>query len=220
MFQTKICGVTSAEDAQLVRRLGGDAIGLNFYSDSVRYVGDFNAATIATRWGGDDLLRVGVFVNATADVIRAAIELYALDAIQFHGDEPPEALAELAEYRRIKVFRLHPDRLDQIGDFLTRCDALGCLPEAILVDAWQAAAYGGTGAVAEWDRLTQHRALFGSLPVILAGGLNPSNVAQAIAAVRPDGVDVASGVEAIAGVKDERKTAEFISRAQAAFRVL
>jgi phosphoribosylanthranilate isomerase len=146
------------------------------------------------------------------------MQSHALDAIQFHGDEPPEALAEFAEYFRIRVFRLRPDKTGEIADYLSRCASCNCLPDAVLVDAWQDQAYGGTGVTADWELVAQQRALFGSLPFILAGGLNPSNVAQAIAVVRPDAVDVASGVERTVGVKDKRKTADFISRAQAAFR--
>ena len=97
MFRTKICGITSVEDAELVSRLGGEAIGLNFYPQSSRYVGD-NASDAHPRWGGE-LTRVGVFVNASAERIRDCVKEWALDVIQLHGDEDPEFLAELTESR-------------------------------------------------------------------------------------------------------------------------
>jgi phosphoribosylanthranilate isomerase len=215
VFRTKICGITNAQDADLVRRLGGQAIGLNFYPDSARYIRGTAASPIPA-WGGG-ILRVGVFVNQTQKEIRAAISKWSLGAIQLHGDETPSELAELMDCRRIKAFRLRADHLFAISDFLSRCDALDCLPEAVLVDGWQAKAYGGTGARADWELLAAHPDLFGSLPVILAGGLDPTNVAAAVAAVRPAGVDVASGVESAVGVKDQRKVAEFLAAANRVF---
>lgn len=208
MFRVKICGVTRPEDVELVLRAGGDAIGLNFYPASKRHVSVEQAATLASRAG--DAWKVGVFVNARADEIREIAAKVGLTAVQLHGDEPPEMVAELADLCVIKAFRWQGG--SEIDHFLEQCQASENMPRAVLVDAHRPGEYGGTGDTADWKEVAQWRQTL-SIPLILAGGLTGHNVAAAIAAVAPDAVDTASGVESAPGGKDAEKVEAFVKAA-------
>jgi phosphoribosylanthranilate isomerase len=212
VFRIKICGVTTPEDARLIAESGADAVGLNFFPESPRYVSPERAAEIAAQLP-KSIVRVGVFVNASSAVIRAAAELAGLDLIQLHGDEPPEFLRELAPLPVLRAFRTRGD-LKPIGDYLKRCVVA---PRAVLLDAYQPGSFGGTGQTLNWHDIRASKRRLGELPLVLAGGLNPRNVAQAIRTVQPAAVDVASGVEAETGRKDPRLVAEFVESAQLAF---
>ncbi|MCA9248501.1 MAG: phosphoribosylanthranilate isomerase [Planctomycetales bacterium] len=216
LFQIKICGVTSVADAQLAAEVGADAIGLNFYPASKRNVAPERAAEIAAALPAS-IARVGVFVNSPAAEIRRIAELTPLDWVQLHGDEPAEILDELNGLAVIRALRLGLDSWDDVGQVLApwieRADSLG----ALLIDAHVPGEYGGTGARAPWGRLQPPRAWAGGLPVILAGGLQPSNVAEAIATTQAEGVDTASGVERSPGAKDPRLVREFVAAARAAY---
>ena len=196
----KICGVTTLEDALACADAGADAVGFNFWPRSKRHVAVDVAAAIAKKLP-PQLRTVGVFVDPTAADVDRAFAAGAIDLAQLHGDEPPEFCARFAG-RYIKAFRLR-DRatLQRLGDY--DCDL-------VLVDA-DSAGYGGSGQRADVtlaaDAATRRR-------VILAGGLTPDNVAEAIAAVQPYGVDVAGGVEREPGVKDWIKVAAFVARAK------
>ncbi len=198
----KICGVTTLEDALACADAGADAVGFNFWPRSKRHVAVDVAAAIAKKLP-PQLRTVGVFVDPTAADVDRAFAAGAIDLAQLHGDEPPEFCARFAG-RYIKAFRLR-DRatLQRLGDY--DCDL-------VLVDA-DSAGYGGSGQRADVtlaaDAATRRR-------VILAGGLTPDNVAEAIAAVQPYGVDVAGGVEREPGVKDWIKVAAFVARAKGA----
>ncbi len=244
LFQVKICGITRVEDALLAAEAGADAIGLNFFEGSPRFV-DFETAlliaqSVRSRSGNRPKL-VGVFVNSDPAKIFQAMELLQLDGVQFHGDEPPSAVAALsgmsnlfalagtAEGRTalevIRAFRCKDEGLAPVSEYLCQCDAarpnasegLATLPHAVLLDAYSSGAYGGTGKVVDWEAVRRDRDLLLGLPVILAGGLTPENVAEAIAAARPDGVDTASGVEDSPGRKNEVKVRSFVSAAKDAF---
>lgn len=215
VFRIKICGATRAEDAVAVGQAGADAIGLNFYSGSRRFVDPSRAAKIAASVPAG-VAKVGVFVNPTIDDVRRQTSLLALDFVQLHGDEPPEFLAQLHDLQLIRAFRLGAAGWLPLIKYLDDCRQLGCFPAAILVDAATATRYGGTGSVANWKIAQQFDALGIELPLILAGGLTPSNVAEAIEAVKPFGVDVASGVESAAGTKDYGRIVEFTRAARAA----
>ncbi|HEV3136926.1 MAG TPA: phosphoribosylanthranilate isomerase [Pirellulales bacterium] len=215
MFRIKICGITSVEDALIATRAGADAIGLNFCRQSPRFCPTDDASRITSELPRH-VCRVGVFVNATAADIRASAGSIELDLVQLHGDEPPELVAELDGLNVIKAFRIHAD-LSDVAAYLDRCRALAATPRMVLLDAFDPVRYGGTGEPIKGDILLKCRSLLGGLPLVLAGGLKPTNVAAAIAAVRPSAVDVASGVETSPGKKSASLVREFVAAAKAAF---
>ncbi|OSM05266.1 phosphoribosylanthranilate isomerase [Magnetofaba australis] len=199
----KICGVTTLEDAWMVQDAGADALGLVFYKKSSRYV----APETVAQWAGRMpplLTVVGLFVNASLEEIRRAEFLCGLDRIQLHGDEAPE-FCQAVGPRAIKAARV-AQADDLLG--LNRYPA-----RALLLDAKVDGAYGGTGHAFDWDILRRFEP---DAPLILAGGLNPDNVAEAVRRVQPHGVDVSSGVEAAPGRKDAEKTRRFVENARAA----
>jgi len=157
-----------------------------------------------------------VFVNSQRDEILAIARDLALDWIQLHGDEPPELVGQLGEYSVIKAFRCGPRGVRPMVAYLDRCRRGSRLPQAVLVDAHVPGEYGGTGQVVRWDQVAAPRPWLGDLPLILAGGLTPENVAAAIVAVKPAAVDTASGVELVPGRKDAEQVELFVERAAAA----
>jgi len=201
-FLIKICGITRPEDAQIACREGADAIGLNFWRGSKRFVEDGQAREIlaAVKPG---VLKVGVFVNPHPLVVNEGLVDLGLDLVQFHGDEQPEAWSALAGNKTIRAIR--------VFDESSLSAANGWNPRYFLYDSF-AIGYGGTGKRPPWEIV----AAGARRPFILAGGLGPSEVAAAIAAVRPDGVDVASGVESKPGIKSEAKMVAFIENARRA----
>jgi phosphoribosylanthranilate isomerase len=219
LFQIKICGITTVDDAVVAVEAGADAIGLNFWPQSKRRVGADTAREISAKLR--DVVRVGVFVNATADDITRTADAVDLDWIQLHGDEPAELLAQLpGQLKVMRAFRCGEDGLKSASLFLSKCRNLERVPDAVLADADAGAEYGGTGRIANWSQIVSERDQLGGVPMILAGGLTPQNVAEAIAATRPDGVDVASGVESRPGVKDAKLVREFIDAARLGFSQL
>ena len=198
----KICGVTSAEDAAMAAAAGADAIGVNLWSGSKRYVAPEAARAVLSAVPAG-VLKVGVFVNAPpAEVARAMAEL-SLDRAQLHGDEQAADYGALDEDRVIKVVRVRDDgSMTGAGDWN---------PGLWLYDAY-VQGFGGGGVAAPWPVVARAA----RRPFLLAGGLGPQNVAEAIRATRPDGVDVASGVEQRPGVKDAAKVAAFVAAARAA----
>jgi phosphoribosylanthranilate isomerase len=215
MFRIKICGITSVADALDAAAAGADAIGLNFYRQSPRCCPMEHASKIAVAMP-QHVCRVGVFVNATAGEIRGIVGSVGLDLVQLHGDEPPEAIAELGGLNVMKAFRVLDD-LSEVVEYLARCRALSAMPRMVLLDGLQPGQYGGTGKPIKAEILRNCGALVGGLPFVLAGGMKPSNVAAAIAAVRPSAVDVASGVETRPGKKSNPLVREFVAAAKVAF---
>ncbi len=218
MFQIKICGITSVDDAREVVRAGGEAIGLNFAAQSPRCVGLEEAKAISTAVGSA-VLKVGVFVNASlAEIVRTADTLH-LDMVQLHGDEPPEYLPQLAPLPVIRAFRVRnrSEPLKPLGDYLSACKRLGYLPSLVLLDAFSPGSYGGTGQQLDWQLASRYPLEAWHPPLVLAGGLKPDNVAEAIFALRPTAVDVASGVESSPGKKDPALIAQFVTAAKRAF---
>lgn len=216
-FRIKICGVTKAEDARAAVEAGSDAIGLNFYPESSRYLELRDAFGIHRHTLGSEVDRVGVFVNAEDTWVRERIYDVHLDAIQLHGDEPPEFLSQLPDFPIIRARRMDERGVAALAEDLAACEAAGRLPDAVLVDAMTPGRYGGTGETVSWAGLADYRKWLGDVPLILAGGLTPDNVAEAIRMVRPAGVDVASGVESSPGVKDHEKIRRFVDAARDAF---
>lgn len=215
MFRIKICGITSAEDARVAVEAGADAIGLNFYSKSPRFVEA--TAAMECMAAAAAVQRVGVFVNAHADEIFQVCSHLDLTANQLHGDEPADFLAASGARPVIRARRMDDRGVAAIAEDLAACKAAGRLPDAVLVDAYTPGRYGGTGETVSWAGLADYRKWLGDVPLILAGGLTPENVAEAIRMVRPYGVDTASGVESSPGVKDHQKMQSFIRAAKAAF---
>ncbi len=213
MFRIKICGITRPEDALAAATAGVDAIGLNFYPQSVRFVGDEQARRIAAAVPAG-LVRVGVFVNAAADEIQRTFDRTPLDLIQLHGDEPPEFLCRLGDRPIVRVFRVASGGLAAAMAYLDRCRQLGATPRLVLADAAAGRAYGGTGELADWSGLSGYPAVNWHPSLILAGGLTPDNVSEAIRAVRPAGVDTASGVESSPGIKDTELMKRFVEAAR------
>ena len=217
MFRIKICGVRRAEDLPHIAAAGADAVGLNFYAGGKRYLSPNEAAAVADAVP-KGLARVGVFVNASSAEMLAAAERYGLDYLQLHGDEPPAQLAELRTCPVIKAFRFGDEGWAPIKHYLIACKHHVSLPVAVLVDAPTASgAFGGTGTTADWQALAGWRKHI-DLPLILAGGLRPDNVAGAIGLVRPSAVDTATGVEAASGFKDAEATRSFVASARSALR--
>jgi phosphoribosylanthranilate isomerase len=197
----KICGVTRVSDALLCVEAGATAIGLNFVPTSKRRVAEDTARRIVAAVEG----RIGV-VAVVADLsvaaMRALRDRVGVDWLQLHGDEAPEDLALVLPHA-LKAVR--------IGDAEDVRAASGYAGERLLADAKVTGELGGTGAAFDWalvQRLARER------DVILAGGLSPDNVAEAVRTVRPFGVDVASGVESAPGVKDPQKVRSFVSAAR------
>jgi phosphoribosylanthranilate isomerase len=197
----KICGVRTLEDALACVEAGADAIGFNFWPRSKRFIAFEEAARIAERLPSN-LRRFGVFVDAAAEEIERAFSVGAIDTAQLHGDEPP-AFCRAFAGRYVKALRLRD------AASLAALDDYDC--DLVLVDA-DAPGYGGSGTRADFGLA---RAAAGRRKVLLAGGLTPENVAEAVAAVRPFGVDVASGVERAPGSKDAAKIAAFVAAARA-----
>jgi phosphoribosylanthranilate isomerase len=236
MFRVKICGITNVEDAVATVEAGADAIGLNFYDKSARSVDQGTALDIVRRSTADHVHRVGVFVNMQRDRIEVLANLLLLSAIQLHGEEPPEMVAYFAKPRRAEPYPAqgrHPyrravvraRRIDDrgvaaIAADLQACRDAGWPPAAVLVDAMTPGRYGGTGETVSWIGLVDHRRWLGDTPLILAGGLTPDNVAEAIGIVRPAAVDVASGVEWAPGRKDPARVRDFVANALGAFEAL
>jgi phosphoribosylanthranilate isomerase len=217
-FRTKICGVTTTADAEILASAECDAIGLNFYRQSPRYVSPEQGREIGQ---GLSLVRVGVFVNSGESELREIAETADLDYVQLHGDEPPELIAELQGFQLIpgfqviRAFRCKDEGLEPIISYLAECERLAALPSAILLDAYSPNAYGGTGEVIDWSSIKALRTeIAPKIAIVLAGGLTAGNVAEAIRAGVPDGVDTASGVESEPGIKDETQVNDFIKNAK------
>jgi phosphoribosylanthranilate isomerase len=216
MFQVKICGITRSQDARIAAEAGADAIGLNFFPGSRRSISELRAVEIMTGFP-QNLLRVGLFVNAEVGEVCRLFDMLRLGLIQLHGDEPPEYLAQLGTRPVMRAFRLQADGWSPILDYLGRCRELRCLPRMVLIDAFQPGHYGGTGKTADWRLLANWRQYLADMPLVLAGGLTPENVAEAIDAVHPAAVDTASGVESEPGIKNPQKVQAFVQNAQRAF---
>jgi phosphoribosylanthranilate isomerase len=201
MVRVKICGVTNIEDALLAAELGADAIGLNFYSESPRCISPYTAGEIVQQLP-PFVSSVGVFVNWEAVPVVALASALRLSAAQLHGDESPNVAAEIA--RKISVTKAF--RVGQ-GTALPAFSKYKSA-SAFLLDAAAADKFGGTGQKTDWTRAAtaakSHR-------IILAGGLTPENVAEAIRTVRPYAVDVASGAESKLGKKDPAKLRAFFA---------
>jgi len=214
----KICGITTPEDARVVHDCGANAIGLNFFRGSKRFVEVSSARTIRDA-ASDETEVIGVFVNAAADDVRRTVEAVGLTGVQFHGDESPATVAavqqRLPEVKLIRAIRVSPDDPRVVSRTLSQLADEGISLDALLVDAFVPGEYGGTGHRVDSELLNlPDRETWP--PLILAGGLTGENVAAAIRAVVPWGVDTASGVEAMPGRKSPDKVRGFVTAVRAA----
>ena len=215
-LRIKVCGVTNEADARLAALCGADAVGLNFYPGSPRCV-DPTTAGFILRELPPLVEAVGVFVNLPLrQVFQQVQPLGRIHTIQWHGQD--RELSDCFPYHLIAAFPVvDADSLRAISRYLDTCRGLARLPSAVLLDAHQPGQHGGTGRTAPWDLLASFHP---GIPVLLAGGLTPDNVAEAVRRVRPYGVDVASGVEYSPGHKDPDKVRQFIDNARAAAALL
>lgn len=206
-MRTKICGITRPEDAEAAALAGAWAVGLNHWEGSPRRVEHDAAEEIGT------LLKrrcevVGVFVNASLDEVARAAEREQLTMVQFHGDEGQAFIREAARRTGCRTIKAHRVRSQAE---VRGASAFGA--DFDLFDAHRTRSPGGTGESFDWELIAGRRQ---DTPAILAGGLSAANVAAAIAAGRPDAVDVATGVELEPGIKSEELIAEFIAEANRA----
>jgi phosphoribosylanthranilate isomerase len=223
MFQIKICGITNEDDARMACEAGVDALGLNFYPKSSRFITQETAARII-QVIPPKIVKVGVFVNEPAEVVKKTFDTLGLDLIQLHGDEPPEYLAQFGLRPVMKAFRLTAEGLPPIREYLCRTGFQPVTEERqvgnlsfVLFDSHVKGVYGGSGTPPDWKACAEFSRTPGNPRLVLAGGLTPENVAEAIRQVRPAAVDTASGVETAPGRKDRELLAAFIKNARSAF---
>jgi phosphoribosylanthranilate isomerase len=213
----KICGIRDVSTAGMVAGFGPDAIGLNFYPSSPRFV-DLETAKGIAQTVPESLQVVGVFVNPPLCEIATVAYQARLDFAQLHGDEPPEFLQEIHEslpdVRLIRAWRMGSEGLEDWASYFEECQKLGVPLAGCLLDARAPGVYGGSGKTVAWDVVSRDYQFGDWPPLILAGGLTARNIAQAIQTVRPYGVDVASGVESTAAVKDPEQVRAFIAKAR------
>ena len=206
--RVKICGITSPEDARAAVACGADALGLVFYPKSPRAV-DVTRARAIARAVPPFVTIVALFVDEPEEQVRRIISQVPVDLLQFHGEESP-AFCEQFGRPWIKALRVRPEL-----DIEQACTDYGNA-RGVLLDSWQDGVPGGTGKTFDWELAPDNL----PLPVVLAGGLNPDNVAAAIATLRPAAVDISGGVEASPGTKDADEIRRFIAAVRQADRKL
>jgi len=204
VVRVKICGITRPEDAVAAADAGADAIGLLFYAKSRRCVSPEQAAAILAELP-PFVTPVALFVNEAVETIKSICDELGVRTVQLHGDEPPAVARELAPLTVIKAFRVgSPADLEAMA---------GYPASAYLLDTRVEGSYGGTGESFDWALAARARR-YGR--IIVAGGLTPENVVEAVRVARPFGVDASSGVESAPGVKDKAKVAAFVAAARGA----
>ncbi|MEX2273495.1 MAG: phosphoribosylanthranilate isomerase [Vicinamibacterales bacterium] len=196
MTRIKICGITRPEDARAAAVAGASAIGMVFWPGSPRAIDTATARAIVAALPAG-VPAIGVFVNQSAAEINRIIQEAGLFAVQLHGDEPVDMIAQITRPVVRAISLESRARLDDLPAHVT-----------VLLDAHDSDRRGGTGRVIDW---TAAREIAAARHVVLAGGLTSANVAEAIAAVRPYAVDVSSGVESAPGVKDHRRIEQFVA---------
>jgi len=197
MTRVKICGIKNLNDAIFAVDYGADAIGFVF-AKSIRKVSKEKTRAIIRKLP-PFITTVGLFVNETEEKIEAACRFCGLNAIQLHGNEPPNVINKLKNYKTIKAFRIQSEKdISPIKKYK---------PNAILLDGYSENKMGGTGTTFDWTIVKKIRT---SIPIIVAGGLTHLNVSLAIKIVNPYGVDVSSGVESMPGKKDRKLIKKFI----------
>jgi phosphoribosylanthranilate isomerase len=205
IVRDKICGVTTPAAARHAAEVGADAVGLNFYPKSPRFLTPAAAAAVV-RALSPFTAPVGVFVGVPLRRVCATAFQLGLRGVQTYDDHPPDE--DTFPFAHVPAFRVaDAAQLDGVRRSVEAARAEGRAPAAVLIDSFVAGQMGGTGHVAPWHLLAGFDV---GVPLILAGGLTPENVGDAVAAVRPWGVDVASGVESAPGRKDPAKVERFV----------
>jgi phosphoribosylanthranilate isomerase len=199
----KICGVTTHDDANQLVKMGVDALGVNFWSQSKRYLAPSEATWLRDMAG--KILRVGVFVNEDSELPLRLVHDGYLDVVQLHGDETPE---DAAPFREAEIPFIKAIGVKTLAD-LRRATDFGAT--AILLDAHAPGIYGGTGEIFDWEVASDFRRMNPNLPVLLAGGIVPENAGLAAMSVQPAALDIASGAEISPGIKDFQKVAAFLT---------
>jgi phosphoribosylanthranilate isomerase len=205
----KICGITQEQQAREIIMLGADALGINFWPQSKRYI-PIETASLWLPALRDLTTLVAVLVNPDEVTLKRLIEQPLVHILQLHGDETPAQVAELQDrgVLVIKALQIRDrDSLHQIGHY-------PC--ETILLDAYNPGLYGGAGETFPWELAVIAKDMFPDKRILLSGGLTPANVRQAIEETQPAAVDVASGVESSPGIKDLNLVREFIDQARSA----
>lgn len=211
IVRVKICGVTTPADARHAAEVGADAVGLNFYPKSPRFLTPAAAAAIV-RALPPFTAPVGVFVGMPLRQVCATAFQLGLRGVQTYDDRPPDE--DTFPFAHVPAFRVgNQEQLDAVRRYVEVARAAGRAPAAVLIDSFVTGQMGGTGHVAPWHLLAGFDT---GVPLILAGGLTPENVGDAVAAVRPWGVDVASGVESEPGRKDPVRVERFVRSVRAA----
>jgi phosphoribosylanthranilate isomerase len=200
--KVKICGITNIDDAIAAVDFGADALGFVFFEKSPRYISHADAAAIIKKLPSF-ITTIGVFVNENPGQVEKIIDLTHIDVVQLHGNEPPE-MCDVSR-RVIKAIRVKS--LESLDPLINYKDKVS----AFLLDTFTPDTFGGTGQIFNWDIAIDAKQ-FGR--IILAGGLTPDNIADAVRRVRPYGVDVSSGVESGKGRKDHKKMRLFIEMAK------
>jgi phosphoribosylanthranilate isomerase len=200
-LRVKICGVRTVEEARQAAAAGADAVGLNFYRKSPRHLSPAAAEAIVAALP-PFVTAVGLFVDAPAPWVRQVVERCRLGAVQLHGEGPGAGFGRPV----IRALQISGEASLEILDRLEG--------DAILLDGHIEGLRGGTGRCFDWSLVAEARRRAGGRPIILAGGLTPETVAEAVRLARPDAVDVASGVESAPGVKDPDKVARFVRAAK------
>lgn len=208
IVRAKICGITRAEDARVAIEHGAHALGFVFAPSSPRALTPDQAAALV-RSLPPFVSRVGLFVDASREEVLDIATRVGLDTVQLHGDEDPETCRAVQDaVPVVKAFRVRGP------ETVARMQAYRGCAAGFLLDAYVPGRHGGTGTRFDWAQAVAAKAL--GVPVILAGGLDPSNVAEAIRVVRPFAVDVSSGVESAPGCKDHQRLRGFLAAAWAA----
>ncbi|HEV7684088.1 MAG TPA: phosphoribosylanthranilate isomerase [Pyrinomonadaceae bacterium] len=208
MVLVKVCGITNLDDALAAADAGADALGFNFYRRSPRYLAPQAARTIVDQLleNYPNALTVGVFVNESLEAIKEIAEVAGVSALQLHGDESPEYCEALKGRHLIKAFSTSKGFVpEKVLDYDV---------QAIMLDAADKGAFGGTGKLSNWSVARETRALVPRL--FLAGGLSAENVAEAISEVNPYAVDACSRLESAPGRKDHARMREFVAAVRAA----
>ncbi len=202
MTKVKICGITNLEDALLSAKFGADALGFNFYEKSPRYILPEKAGEIIKQLP-PEILKIGVFVNELQDKILEIAKVAKLDAIQLHGDESVEFVCELKAKTNLEIIKAF-----HVSEDFKPKDVLKYEIDAVLLDAFSAKDYGGTGETFDWTVAKKVQEIFPQM--YLAGGICAENVSKAIEKVKPYAVDACSSLESEKGIKDAERVKEFI----------
>ncbi|MDM1248308.1 phosphoribosylanthranilate isomerase [Acinetobacter sp. R933-2] len=208
--RAKICGITRIQDIQSAVQAGADAIGFVFFEPSPRYVSALQAKPLVQAIPPYVNI-VGLFVNASAEEIAQVLKQVPLDIIQFHGDETPEQCQQIAQFNQRRWYKAIQIKADmensEIIATIQQYQQAGA--SAMLLDAWHPELKGGTGHSFDWSQFPKL-----DIPLILAGGLNPDNVEDAIHTTQAYAVDVSGGVEAAKGIKDQQLIEKFMQGVQ------